>query len=117
MPPLVISSSVIVGRVGAAGVSTGASLTAVTVIRAVSVAVENAVIPPLVLVSTFVPDSAAGLIPGAESEAGRVGVLAIGHEADVVGGAQQQRAVVGDGADSDPGQAAVESSTPRCRCR
>ena len=42
IPPLPMSSSVIVGRLGAAGVSTGASLTAVTVMSAVSVAVENA---------------------------------------------------------------------------
>ena len=41
--------------VGLAGVSTGASLTAVTVIKAVSVAVLKAVVPPLLETSTFVP--------------------------------------------------------------
>ena len=54
-PAFVVWSSVIVVNIGAAGVSIGASLTAVTVIDAVSVAVENAVVPPFVDASTLVP--------------------------------------------------------------
>ena len=54
-PPLPVASSSMVGSDGVAGVRAGASLTAVTVMEAVSVAVEKAVVPPLVLASTLVP--------------------------------------------------------------
>ena len=40
---------------GAAAVSTGASFTAVTLIDAVSVAVENGLVPPGLEASTFAP--------------------------------------------------------------
>ena len=45
-PPFVVWSSVIEVSVGAMAASTGASLTAVTVIDAVSLAALNAVAPP-----------------------------------------------------------------------
>ena len=51
--------------------STGASLTAVTVRLAVSVAVENAVVPPLLVVSASVP-----LLPLVWSQARKVIALA-----------------------------------------
>ena len=52
---LLVWSSVIAVSVGLIGVNTGASLTLATVRCAVSVAVENAVVPPLALVSAVVP--------------------------------------------------------------
>ncbi len=54
-PLLLVASSVMLVKEGVAGVSTGASLTAVTVMETVSVAVLKAVVPPLVLASTLVP--------------------------------------------------------------
>ncbi len=54
-PALTISSSVIGARVGAMATSTGASLTAVTAIEAVSVALLNAVDPPWTLASMSAP--------------------------------------------------------------
>ena len=54
-PALAVWSSVIEVTVDPMGVSTGASLTAVTVMLAVSVAVLNALLPPLVELSTLLP--------------------------------------------------------------
>ena len=55
VPADVVSSSVPASTTVAPLVIVGASLTAVTAIDAVSVALLNGVVPPFVLASTFVP--------------------------------------------------------------
>ncbi len=53
--PLGAPASSTTVRVSAVSASTGASFTAVTLTSIVSVALENAVVPPLLAVVTFVP--------------------------------------------------------------
>ena len=55
VPALTVWFAVIGFSVGVIGSNTGASLTAVTVMLAVSVAVLNALLPPLVELSTLLP--------------------------------------------------------------
>ena len=66
----------------------GASLTAVTVIEAVSVVELKAVVPPFCTDVYFGPDRPAGLIPGPEGKIRRGGVLPVWYKANQVGAAQ-----------------------------
>ena len=75
-------SSVIVASVGATAVSTGASLTAVTVIDAVSVARAEGGRAAVRARVGHAAGRAAGLVPGAVGERAGGAVLAVGHEAD-----------------------------------
>ncbi|GAB7529228.1 hypothetical protein PS3A_16370 [Pseudomonas sp. 3A(2025)] len=71
-PVLAIEVSVSVGRLGATGVITGASLSVVTTSVAWAVPVENAVLPPLVVVSAVLRVPLVDAVPVVRSQARKV---------------------------------------------
>ena len=116
-PALLVSSSVMVVSVGVPLLSsTGASLTAVAVMLAVSVAVLKAVVPPLVLAVDFGALRAAGLIPGSVGDRGRVGIqsyrarIAVGRRLAAARRSCRPRRR------RRPKSIRCRSSTARCRC-
>ncbi len=74
---------------------TGASLTAVTVMEATSVAELKAVLPPLVDTSTLVPvvRRCAGLVPSSEGDVAAGGIHSVGNESQQVTAAQEANAL------------------------
>ena len=71
-PELVVDESVSGDRVGDTGVMTGASLTELTTRVAWAVPVENAVLPPLLVVSAVLRTPAAEAVPEVRSQARNV---------------------------------------------
>ena len=110
--PLVVCVSSLV----VALVTDGVSATGLITRLAVSVAVEKAVVPPLLVVSASVPLAAAGLVPGAEGDGGGQGAVVVGVGLEVeprVGiRRQQSRVVIGDRSQGVPARTVVGGVPP-----